>query len=200
MFFPKFVYMTKNIPFFPILHVFAPLNDVRAYSAWDWKTTLITWIFGRAWYPPWHSSGPQGRAFGARASCSIFLAPPALVFGVNCLESSLWQRLWRRGKSTPGTLVIPRGGERPLSKGGYLFGLWQWHSHPKCSLQVDALNFKHCMEHVFVLKSSKSQDILVKIGCFTQNGDLSNTHTPTPAHIHKFMFGFLHFGAVVRFV
>ena len=33
MFFPKFVYMTKNTPFFPILHVFAPLNDVRAYSA-----------------------------------------------------------------------------------------------------------------------------------------------------------------------
>ena len=53
---------------------------------------------------------------------------------------------------------------------------------------------------VFVLKSSKSQDILVKIGCFTQNGDLSNTHTPTSAHIHKFKFGFLHFGAVVRFV
>ena len=23
-----------------------------------WKTTLITWIFGRAWYPPWHSSAP----------------------------------------------------------------------------------------------------------------------------------------------
>ena len=37
--------MTKNIPFFPILHVFAPLNDVRAYIAWSWKTTLITWIF-----------------------------------------------------------------------------------------------------------------------------------------------------------
>ena len=29
----KFVNMTKNIPFFPILHVFAPLNDVRAYIA-----------------------------------------------------------------------------------------------------------------------------------------------------------------------
>ena len=42
---PKFVKMTKNIPFFPILHVFAPLNDVRAYIAWSWKTTLITWIF-----------------------------------------------------------------------------------------------------------------------------------------------------------
>ena len=54
----QFVYMTKNTPFFPILHVFAPLNDVRAYSAWSWKTTLITWIFGQAWYPPWHSSAP----------------------------------------------------------------------------------------------------------------------------------------------
>ena len=50
----------KTHPFFPILHVFAPLNDVRAYSAWSWKTTLITWIFGRAWYPPRHSSGPPG--------------------------------------------------------------------------------------------------------------------------------------------
>ena len=58
MSFPKFVYMSKNTPFFPILHVFAPLNDVRAYSAWSWKTTLITWIFGQAWYPPWHSSAP----------------------------------------------------------------------------------------------------------------------------------------------
>ena len=27
--FPKFVNMTKNTPFFPILHVFIPLNDVR---------------------------------------------------------------------------------------------------------------------------------------------------------------------------
>ena len=51
MFFPKFVYMTKNTPFFLILHVFAPLNYVRVYSAWSWKTTLITLIFGRAWYP-----------------------------------------------------------------------------------------------------------------------------------------------------
>ena len=58
MFFPKFVYVTKNTPFFPILHVFASLNNVRAYSAWSWKTALITWIFGRAWYPLWHSSGP----------------------------------------------------------------------------------------------------------------------------------------------
>ena len=47
---PKFVNMTKNIPFFPILHVFAPLNDVRAYIAWSWKTTLITREFFYADY------------------------------------------------------------------------------------------------------------------------------------------------------
>ena len=44
----------KTHPFFQ----FFTLNAVRAYSAWSWKTTLITWIFGRAWYPPWHSSAP----------------------------------------------------------------------------------------------------------------------------------------------
>ena len=45
MSFPKFVNVTKNILFFfPILHVFEPLNDVRTYIAWSWKTTLITWI------------------------------------------------------------------------------------------------------------------------------------------------------------
>ena len=33
MSFPKFVYMTKNTPFFHILHVFAPLNQgLRASS------------------------------------------------------------------------------------------------------------------------------------------------------------------------
>ena len=41
MFFPEFVYMTKKTPFFPILYVFAPLNDVRAYSAWSWKTPQL---------------------------------------------------------------------------------------------------------------------------------------------------------------
>ena len=48
----------KTHPFFPILHVFTPLNDVRTYSAWSWKTTLIKWIFGRAWYPLHISSAP----------------------------------------------------------------------------------------------------------------------------------------------
>ena len=45
MSFPKFVNMAKNIPFFPISHVFAPLNYVRPYTTWSWKTTLIMWFF-----------------------------------------------------------------------------------------------------------------------------------------------------------
>ena len=65
MSFPKFVIWPKIIPFFPILHVFAPLNDVRAYIAWFWKTTLITWIFLRGWYPT-ITSGPPGK----RSQCS----------------------------------------------------------------------------------------------------------------------------------
>ena len=60
MSFPKLVNMAKNTPFFPILHVFAPLNDVRAYIALSWKTTLITWIFLRGWYPTSNTSGPPG--------------------------------------------------------------------------------------------------------------------------------------------
>ena len=58
MSFPKFVNMTKNTLFFPILQVFAPLNNVRAYIAWSWKTTLITWIFFRGWYPTSNTSTP----------------------------------------------------------------------------------------------------------------------------------------------
>ena len=34
----------KTHPCFPSLHVFALLNDVRAYIAWSWKTTLITFF------------------------------------------------------------------------------------------------------------------------------------------------------------
>ena len=45
MSFPKFVNMPKDILFFPILHVFAPLNDVRAYIAWSWKNNPNYVIF-----------------------------------------------------------------------------------------------------------------------------------------------------------
>ena len=57
--------MTKNTPFFRILHVFAPLKDVRAYIAGSWKTTLFTWIFLRGWYPTSNTSGPQGKNAGS---------------------------------------------------------------------------------------------------------------------------------------
>ena len=67
MSFPKFVIRPKTYPFFPILHVFAPLNDVRAYIAWSWKTTLITWIFFTRMvsnfkykWPPWGPSRHDG--------------------------------------------------------------------------------------------------------------------------------------------
>ena len=50
----------KNTPFFPILHVFAPRNDVRTYIVWSWKATLITWIFLRGWYPTSNTSDPLG--------------------------------------------------------------------------------------------------------------------------------------------
>ena len=44
MSFPKFVYMTQNTPFFPILHVFAPLNPGGATQVWfGWGRTSETW-------------------------------------------------------------------------------------------------------------------------------------------------------------
>ena len=66
MSFPKFVNMTSNKLFFPILHVFAPLNDVHVYIAWSWKTTLITWFFWRGWYPTSNTSAspPPGVKMG----------------------------------------------------------------------------------------------------------------------------------------
>ena len=47
------------------------LNDVRAYIVWSWKTTLITWIFLRGWYPPWNTSGPPpGHLY---VNCAFYL-------------------------------------------------------------------------------------------------------------------------------
>ena len=49
------------------------------------KTTLITWIFGWAWYPPWHLSGPPGSLLWQKVSylrlcqiCPLFL---------NCIDN-----------------------------------------------------------------------------------------------------------------
>ena len=69
----KIVNMTKNTPFFPFLHVFAPLNDVSEYIAWSWKTTLITWFFLRGWYPTLNTSAlPPGFQYSLpMLSCQI---------------------------------------------------------------------------------------------------------------------------------
>ena len=63
MHFPSFVsHVLSKICLYDQKHTlfsnFAPLNDVRTYSAWSWKTTLITWVFGRAWYPLWYDCPP----------------------------------------------------------------------------------------------------------------------------------------------
>ena len=80
---------------------------------------IVSWFlrFTESLAPPANS-----RAFGARASRSIFLAPPALLFGVNCLESSLWQRIWRRGKKYTWDLSYSegRGGGHSQKEGIFL--------------------------------------------------------------------------------
>ena len=82
----------KTHPFFQFCTFLPPLNAVRAYSAWSWKTTLITWIFGRAWYPPWHSSGPPG-AKGTqigRGGSRIFLKEGAPTLRVYRTLAPVW--------------------------------------------------------------------------------------------------------------
>ena len=59
---PKYIRSSlKSYPFRPVLHEFDTLFMLRTYSVQLWKITLFTWIFGWAWYPPWHSSAPPGK-------------------------------------------------------------------------------------------------------------------------------------------
>ena len=60
--FQNFSIWLKTHPFFPILHVFALLNDIRAYIAWSWKTTLITFFFEDDIQLQIQVSPPQGHA------------------------------------------------------------------------------------------------------------------------------------------
>ena len=47
----------KTYPLFPILHIFAPRNNVGVHIAYSWKTSLITWFFFlRGWYPTLNTS------------------------------------------------------------------------------------------------------------------------------------------------
>ena len=63
MSFPKFVNMTKNTPFFPILHVFASLNDVRAYvHCLVLKNNPNYMNFFTRWYPTSIQVPPPPRA------------------------------------------------------------------------------------------------------------------------------------------
>ena len=80
MSFPKFVTMTKNTPFLPILHVFAPLNNVRTYTAWSWKDNPN---FLQRWYPTSNTSAPLPGELAA---------PPrrALVPTDQLLKSAKW--------------------------------------------------------------------------------------------------------------
>ena len=54
-------YDQKDTLFSQFCTFFVPLNDVRAYIAWSWKMTLITWIFLRGWYPTSNTSAPPPR-------------------------------------------------------------------------------------------------------------------------------------------
>ena len=112
MYFPKFAHVTKNTPFFPILHVFAPLNDVCAYIDWSWKTTLITWIFGWAWYPPWHSSAPHLGPMGLWADLLVcahnWVMLMLLEFFQNILSTYTEATVLLLWSSSNATLEYPR--------------------------------------------------------------------------------------------
>ena len=62
----------QNLSILPKVHPFFfkfctflhPLNNVRAYIAWSWKTTLITWFFFLlGWYPTSNTSAPPPRSW-----------------------------------------------------------------------------------------------------------------------------------------
>ena len=122
--------MTKNIPFFPILHVFASLNDVCTYIACSWKATLITWIFLRGWYPTWNISFPP--------------PPRQQLLGDNL---SLGWGGWEQAQPTINKMH------------GYMFGL-RFHSWPHKGIcwgqgvSKWEIDFTH-RNHMFVAKNQR---------------------------------------------
>ena len=75
LFFPKFMTITKTHLFFPMLDVFAPLNDVHT---WSWKTALITCFLLQWWYLPWNTSPPPRH--------SLFISLPMEIYA----KVSVW--------------------------------------------------------------------------------------------------------------
>ena len=127
-YFPKFVTMIKNTPFPPNFARFLHLNDVRAYIAWSWKTTLITWYYVRV---VWHTGkvvvcgavGPRFKPRGFGRAFSVLYqdgtsTPVARRVGLelvhfpftNAASQWLYVNLVCRfhtylGRLSPGTLV-----------------------------------------------------------------------------------------------
>ena len=70
---PKYVFLCGVFlicPLCPFQNLSIWPNDVRTYIAWSWKTTLITWIFFRGWYPTSNTSGPPGHLLTSKSCIS----------------------------------------------------------------------------------------------------------------------------------
>ena len=104
--FPKLATMTKNTPFFAILHVFAPLNDVGAYIAWSWKSTLIMWIFYEDDIQPEIQVAPRDQhthtlCFSTRHTCLRKVLRNAHIANQGNTENCCFQRMdvdWQNRK------------------------------------------------------------------------------------------------------
>ena len=77
-------YDQKHTRFTPILQVFAPLNDVRAYIAWSWKTILTTWrfFFPRGWHPTSNTSASPPRVLWSPLAWDVTQHMSMSAFGV----------------------------------------------------------------------------------------------------------------------
>ena len=94
MSFPKFVNtcMTKNTPFFPILHVFAPLNDVRTLPGPENNPNYVNFFtrmisnFKYKWPPP---PPPPGCVLQLPALCAL-LSVCVVHYKIPLFSLSLW--------------------------------------------------------------------------------------------------------------
>ena len=93
---------TKNT-LIPILHVFAPLNDVRAYIAWSWKVTLITWFFFTRMISNFKYKWPLGGRGGGMWQISKYLGSK-MTFAASDLKrrkALAWSAFWKLESNYP---------------------------------------------------------------------------------------------------